>query len=173
MLNVLQTLRLISRTSPELLDVTLANLLTALRTSSDLCLPLSPPASFEEKTTAGRLETAARALDVGEIRTLYVRSNDHDRTSVGRGYGSAFVEILQALNEGVVNSTVVLSGSGSSSSGGQVWEEGLRRVLDFLRDRTSSLIVAGTLFEIDTVKPPMVDISRGFSSVRPTSGLDL
>lgn len=112
--------------------------MSGLRTSSDLCLPLNPPTSFEEKTTAGRLETSSRALEVAEVQHCGGVSANDDSGAKGRQFAADFVKILLALNEGVVNSTVVLSGSGPST-GGQVWEEGLRRVLAILGDRESAL----------------------------------
>lgn len=134
-----QTLRLLLRLSPELLDTSFQNLLSALRTSTDLSLPLNPPTSLEEKTTAGRLETSSRALEVSEIKSCRLFSDTrHDAAGLGSHFGADFVEILLALNEGVVNSTVVLSGSEGRSTGGQVWEEGLRRVSAILNDSKSS-----------------------------------
>lgn len=99
-----------------------------------MCLPLHPPEAFEEKTTAGRLETSSRALEVAELQYCSTSPKENDE-DLGKHFAASFVEILLALNEGVVNSTVVLSGSGASSSGGQVWEEGLRRVLALIESR--------------------------------------
>lgn len=140
-----QTLRLLSKLSPELLNISFENLLSALRTSSDLCLPLNPPSSFEEKTTAGRLETSARALEVVEVQHCDASSDNDDSHSKGKLFAADFVEILVALNEGVVNSTVILSASGSSK-GGHVWEEGLRRVLAILSYRESPSPLRRILF---------------------------
>jgi hypothetical protein len=134
MADVIKTLGLLSKLSRELLNVSFENLLSALRTSSDLCLPLNPPSSFEGKTTAGRLETSSRALEVAEIQHCNVTGNHEEPFTMGRHFAADFVEILLALNEGVVNSTVILTGSGPST-GGQVWEEGLRRVLAMLSNR--------------------------------------
>lgn len=119
--------------SPDLLNVSFDNLLSALRTSSDLCLPLNPPTSFEEKTTVGRLETSSRALEVSEIQHYGSVDKQAQSSTKGRQLAADFVEILMALNEGVVNSTVILTSPGSMT-GGQVWEEGLRRVLAILND---------------------------------------
>ena len=124
--------------SPELLDITFGNLLTALRTSSDLSLPLNPPVSFEEKTTAGRLETSSRALEVAEMQYCSGTDQTDEVRLRGGQFAGAFVEILATLNEGVVNSTAILS-SKSGSTVGQIWEDGLRKVLAIWTDRKPSL----------------------------------
>jgi len=130
----LQTLRLLYRLSPDLLHVTFDNLLANLRTSSDLALPLEYPTSLAAKTTAGRLETSSRALEVAEI--LHQVLLDIDRIENGRSFGKAFAKIVGALNEGVLGSSAVPSiPDRQASSGGQVWEEGLRRVLAFCNGR--------------------------------------
>jgi hypothetical protein len=128
-----QTLSLLYRLLPDLLSVTFDNLLTALRTSSDLALPLEPPTSLGAKTTAGRLETSGRALEVAELlHCRYTATHDGED---GQHFAEAVVEIVAALNEGVVNSaSAPLDQGGLASKGGQVWEEGLRRVIATLSD---------------------------------------
>jgi len=60
--------------------------------------------------------------------------NDTDN---GDHCARAFVDIVAALNEGVMNSAVRTEHSGGLGSKGQVWEEGLRRMLAVL-DRSES-----------------------------------
>ena len=138
-----QTLRLLKRLSPELLEASLNNHLRALKTSTDLSLPLHAPTSLEEKTIAGRLETSGRALEVVEImycgKDTYVvekRDNRDDGSRCAR----AFVQILVALNEGVLNSAAT-PGSSDRSHKGQVWEVGLRRMSRILEDSESPIQV--------------------------------
>jgi hypothetical protein len=116
-----------------LLDAALNNHLEALKTSSNLALPLDVPAGFEEKTTAGRLETSSRALEVVEIK---YRANTaaSEQGDQGCDCARAFIGIIGALNEGVVSSAT--SGTIGGSSKGQIWEDGLRRILDLLLGRT-------------------------------------
>jgi len=53
-------------------------------------------------------------------------------TENGDQCARAFVDIVAALNEGVLNSAVRAESSGGLGSKGQVWEEGLRRMLAVL-----------------------------------------
>lgn len=126
-----QTLRLLERLSPQLLEASLSNHLKALKTSSDLSLPLKVPANLEEKTIAGRLETSSRALEVVEMmycQTVEITSDDMEN---GHQCARSFVDIVAALNEGVLNSAITESRGGLASKG-QVWEGGLRRILAIL-----------------------------------------
>jgi hypothetical protein len=83
--------------------------LQALRTSSDLALPLKMgECDAEEKLMLGRRETAIRVLEI-----LEVTQGEH-----GERYGEGLVEVLSALS-GV-------------EYGQEVWEEGVKRVLQFL-----------------------------------------
>lgn len=139
----IQTLRLLKRLSPELLEASLNNHLRALRTSTDLSLPLHAPSSLEEKTIAGRLETSGRALEVVEI--MYCDKDTYavekgDNGDDGGRCARAFVQILVALNEGVLNSAATPESSGRSHKG-QVWEEGLRRMSRILEDSESLMQV--------------------------------
>jgi hypothetical protein len=136
-----QTLRLLQRISPELLGASLNNHLQALKTSSDLSLPLRVPINLEEKTIAGRLETSGRALEVVEVMYCQVPDATHNEMDNGEQCARSFVDIVAALNEGVMNSTVRAESNGGLGSKGQVWEEGLRRMLAIL-DRSESLIKA-------------------------------
>jgi hypothetical protein len=136
-----QTLRLLQRISPDLLRASLKNHLQALKTSSDLSLPLRVPADLEEKTIAGRLETSGRALEVVEIMYCQVPEATHNEMDNGGQCARSFVDIVAALNEGVMNSAVRAGNSGGLGSKGQVWEEGLRRMLAIL-DRSESLLKA-------------------------------
>jgi hypothetical protein len=52
-----------------------------------------------------------------------------------------FVDIVAALNEGVMTTSVRAESSGGLGSKGQVWEEGLRRMLVIL-DRSESCLKA-------------------------------
>lgn len=152
----MQTLRLLRKISPELLHVTFDNYLSDLRTSSNLSLPLqlsvssaSGPSAVasldpDTKLTAGRLETASRTLEVCEFRYTQESSNDtagratsqdelaRNARSRGKAFAEALIEIVNALNEGVFSDTVVLPPGGST--GGQVWEGGMTRVLELLKD---------------------------------------
>jgi hypothetical protein len=136
-----QTLRLLQRISPELLGASLNNHLQALKTSSDLSLPLRVPIDLEEKTIAGRLETSGRALEVVEVMYCQVPDATHNKMDNGEQCARSFVDIVAALNEGVMNSTVRAESNGGLGSKGQVWEEGLRRMLAIL-DRSESLLKA-------------------------------
>jgi hypothetical protein len=136
-----QTLRLLQRISPELLGASLNNHLQALKTSSDLSLPLRVPINLEEKTIAGRLETSGRALEVVEVMYCQVPDATHNEMDNGEQCARSFVDIVAALNEGVMNSTVRAESNGGLGSKGQVWEEGLRRMLAIL-DRSESLLKA-------------------------------
>jgi hypothetical protein len=138
-----QTLSLLQRISPDLLEASLNNHLKALKTSSDLSLPMRVPANLEGKTIAGRLETSGRALEVVEV--MYCQVPDATRNEMDNGDQCArsFVNIVSALNEGVMNSAVRTESSGGLGSEGQVWEEGLRRMLAIL-DRSESLLKAAS-----------------------------
>ena len=136
-----QTLRLLQRVSPDLLEASLNNHLQALKSSSDLSLPLRVPANLEEKTILGRLETSGRALEVVEVMHCPMSEVKHDEIDNGERFARSFVDIVAALNEGVMNSVVRTESIGGLGSKGQVWEEGLRRILAIL-DRSESLLKA-------------------------------
>jgi hypothetical protein len=138
-----QTLRLLQRISPELLGASLNNHSQALKTSSDLSLPLLVPINLGEKTIAGRLETSGRALEVVEVMYCQVPDATHNEMDNGEQCARSFVDIVAALNEGVMNSTVRAESNGGLGSKGQVWEEGLRRMLAIL-DRSESLLKAAS-----------------------------
>jgi hypothetical protein len=127
-----QTLRLLQRVSPDLLGASLNNHLQALKSSSDLSLPLRVPANLEEKTISGRLETSGRALEVIEVMFCQMAETTHDEMDNGERFARSFVDIVAALNEGVMNSAVRAETIGGLGSKGQVWEEGLRRILAIL-----------------------------------------
>jgi len=65
---------------------------------------------------------------------MYCQSPEASRNEMDYGAQCArsFVEILTALNEGVTNSAVRTESSGGLGNKGQVWEEGLRRMLAIL-----------------------------------------
>jgi hypothetical protein len=117
----------------------LDNHLQALKTSSDLSLPLRVPTNLEEKTIAGRLETSSRALEVVEVMYCQMPEATHNEMHNGNECARSFVDIVAALNEGVMNSAVRAESSGGLGSKGQVWEEGLRRMLAILDRSESSL----------------------------------
>lgn len=136
----MQTLRLLRTVSPQLLDLTLQNYLSALRSSSNLSLPLTrshavstTPKSDIDLVTGARLETAARALEVAE--RLYMMGETKD----GNGFGSAVINIIGALNEGVVGDIVepslLHSGSAKGDAKAHVWESGMRRILEVVQER--------------------------------------
>jgi hypothetical protein len=127
-----QTLRLLQRVSPDLLGASLNNHLQALKSSSDLSLPLRVPANLEEKTISGRLETSGRALEVVEVMHCQMSEVTHDEMDNGERFARSCVDIVAALNEGVINSAVRAENIGGLGSKGQVWEEGLRRILAML-----------------------------------------
>jgi hypothetical protein len=70
---------------------------------------------------------------------MYCQISEATRNQMDNGEQCArsFVDIVAALNEGVVNSAVRAESSGGLGSKGQVWEEGLRRMLVIL-DRSES-----------------------------------
>jgi hypothetical protein len=138
-----QTLRLLQRISPDLLRMSLNNHLQALKSSSDLSLPLRVPTNLEEKTIAGRLETSGRALEVVEVMCCQMPEATHNKMDNGGQCARSFVDIVAALNEGVMNSAVRADNGGGLGSKGQVWEEGLRRMLVIL-DRSESLLKAAS-----------------------------
>lgn len=148
-----QTLRLLKRLSEELLEASLNNHLRALKTSSDLSLPLHVPTSLEEKTIAGRLETSGRALEVIEImyrdKDTYV-VEEGDNGDDGSRCARAFVLILVALNEGVLSSAATPEASDRSHKG-QVWEEGLRRMSRILEDSESLMQVRLLIVQVQTL----------------------
>ena len=74
---------------------------------------------------------------------MYCQSPKASRNEKDDGAQCArsFVEIVTALNEGVTNSVVKTETRGSLGNKGQVWEEGLRRMLAIL-DRSESNIKA-------------------------------
>jgi hypothetical protein len=147
---MLQTLRLLRRLSPGLLEASLGSHLQALKTSTDLSLPLHVPASLEEKTIAGRLETSARALEVVEIMYCEGDMSAVEEADAGGQCARAYIQILVALNEGVLNSTVAPSSSDRSNKG-QVWEEGLRRMSRNLEGSEFGLLAKRLIRQVRTV----------------------
>jgi hypothetical protein len=137
MVLMLQTLRLLQRLSPGLLETSLGNHLQALKTSTDLSLPLDVPANLAEKTIAGRLETSGRALEVVEVMFCQQPPSSHQLEN-GLQCALSFVDIVAALNEGVQNTVVGSDSHGGLGSKGQVWEEGLRRMLLVVAESESS-----------------------------------
>jgi hypothetical protein len=95
------------------MDLSKAQNMESLRTNTNLILPLrmSKNITEEGRIELGRRETAERMLEVLEITSR----------EDGGLYGRGLMETLDELG------------------GDEVWEEGLRRVLTFVRDRKSGL----------------------------------
>jgi hypothetical protein len=121
-------LKLLQQADSSLTRTTFDHLVISLRNNSDLHLPLSlpPDADIDRKTRAGRAETARRALEVAEIRTLEGITSTWEAEQAGGEYAGMIRELLGALQEGSEGDEV-----------GAVWEEGVSVVLRLVQHRES------------------------------------
>lgn len=112
----MQTLRLLGKMSPELLDAAYRNHLDSLATSSNLALPLKIPEALDtaSKLRLGRLETAGRALEVAKAKAATM-VNDSEA-------GKELAHDISGICD-------VMDGLDSETA---VWESGLKFAVDEL-----------------------------------------
>ena len=116
----LQTLRILHRLSPDLVQMTFDNLIDSVKTSTNLCLPPLPPElSMDRKVLEGQRETTMRAIEVAEV---VARLGDPPNNSES---GQTFMtKIVQALD-------VLWMVQNERRT--DIWDPGAKRVLDFVR----------------------------------------
>ena len=113
-----QTLRLLDRLSPDLPRASYTNHLQAIRSSTDLALPLGysndNPAA---KLRAAQEETALRALEAAEV----ILGLDEDTLKAGEVFGQSVGEVFEVLSEAQDRERRRI-----------IWEQGVRVVLEIL-----------------------------------------
>ena len=126
---VCQTLCLLHRSSPDLTRMSYANHMQALKTSTDLSLPLgiSPDLNTEQKIGIGQRETAWRAMEVEEA----VFNLQGDPKEAVADYVRGFQEVCEVLHD-----------AQGPEQRWIVWQKGLYRVLEMPRSSGSGLIVS-------------------------------
>jgi hypothetical protein len=105
-------------------------LVAALSTTHKLSLPLgiAADAAYETKLRRGLLETAGRAVEVLEVQAESLPDGNGD-VRRGRTFGEGIRTVLEALRASQMAS---LSDS-ETEKRTYVWEEGVARVLSFVR----------------------------------------
>lgn len=123
-------MRLLHQADPDLTLSAFSALVEAIKTSTDLVVPhnTSPSASLEQRTRQGLLETAARALEVLEMRIGRAVMDEvgwqpDQANDFAIGTQTVLTTLETALNEveGVTN--------------GFVWQEGIDILLRIIQAR--------------------------------------